>query len=83
MVHWEYLGPFYKSDRRWTDEVEYCACPDFFPLGDKHMLLIHGHRPYGQAHYYLGRYEKEQFYPELHGRMNWPGGQHDRLSKHI
>ena len=36
---------------------------------------MHGHRPYGMAHYYLGRYEDEQFYPETHGRMNWQGGQ--------
>jgi len=74
-MHWEYRGPFYKSSRRWTDEVEDCACPDFFSLGDKYMLLMHGHRPYGMAHYYLGRYEDEQFYPETHGRMNWQGGQ--------
>jgi sucrose-6-phosphate hydrolase SacC (GH32 family) len=74
-IHWEYRGPFYKSSRRWTDAVEDCACPDFFPLGDKYMLLMHGHRPYGMAHYYLGRYEDEQFYPEIHGRMNWQGGQ--------
>jgi len=73
--HWEYLHPFYKSDRRWTDAVEDCACPDSFPLGNSHMLLMHGHRPYGQVHYYLGRYENERFYPEIHGRMNWPGGQ--------
>ena len=39
------------------------------------MLLMHGHRPYGMTHYYLGRYEDEQFYPEVHGRMNWQGGQ--------
>ncbi len=39
------------------------------------MLLLHGHRPYGQCHYYLGRYQGERFHPELHGRMNWPGGQ--------
>jgi len=39
------------------------------------MLLMHGHRPYGMSHYYLGRYEDEQFYPETHGRMNWQGGQ--------
>ena len=39
------------------------------------MLLLHGHKPYGQAHYYIGRYENEHFYPEQHGRMNWPGGQ--------
>ena len=74
-IRWEYRGPFYKSSRRWTAEVEDCACPDFFPIGDKYMLLMHGHRPYGMAHYYLGRYEDEQFYPETYGRMNWQGGQ--------
>ena len=74
LVHWEYLHPFYRSDRRWTDEVEDCACPDFFPLGDRHMLLMHTHRPNFQCQYYLGRYENHTFIPEDHGRMNWPGG---------
>ncbi len=72
---WEYLGPFYRSSREWTEEMEDCACPDFFPLGERHMLLMHGHRPYFQCHYYLGRYEGHRFHPEEHGRMNWPGGQ--------
>lgn len=75
LAHWEYRGPFYKSDRRWTDEIEDCACPDFFPLGDRHMLLMHTHRPYGQCQYYIGRYANERFTPEVHGRMTWPGGQ--------
>ena len=75
LINWQYRGPFYKSNRDWTDEVEDCACPDFFPLGDRHMLLMHGHRPYGMAHYYLGHYLEEQFLPQIHGRMNWPGGQ--------
>ena len=35
---------------------------------------MHGHSPYGQVHYYLGRYKNERFYPEMHGRMTWPGG---------
>ena len=74
-VQWEYRGPFYKSSRRWTAVVEDCACPDFFPIGEKYMLLMHGHRPYGMAHYYLGRYEAERFYPEHHDRLNWQGGQ--------
>jgi sucrose-6-phosphate hydrolase SacC (GH32 family) len=75
LINWQYRGPFYKSNRHWTDEVEDCACPDFFPLGDRHMLLMHGHCPYGMAHYYLGHYREEQFFPQIHGRMNWPGGQ--------
>lgn len=75
LVDWEYRGPFYRSRREWTDEVEDCACPDFFPLGNRYMLLMHGHQPYSQCHYYLGRLEGERFHPETHGRMTWPGGQ--------
>ena len=67
LANWEYRGPFYRSNRRWTSEVEDCACPDFFSIGDKHMLLMHGHAPYGMAHYYLGRYEGEQFFPRFTG----------------
>jgi len=75
LLNWVYLHPFYRSERRWTDEIEDCACPDFFPLGDRHMLLMHTHQPHAQCQYYLGRYENQRFFPEDHGRMNWPGGQ--------
>ena len=70
---WEYVGPFYKSDRKWTEEVEDCACSNFFPFGDKHMLLMHTHRPYAKAQYYIGRYENEQFYPEVNGQLSHLG----------
>jgi len=71
---WEYVGPFYQSDRRWTESDEDCAVPDFFPLGDKHMLLFCSHLQGTQ--YYLGRLEQngQRFIPEIHGRMSWPGG---------
>ena len=72
MVHWEYLGPFYKSERRWTEPFEDCAVPNFFPLGNRHMLLFSSHTL--GAQYYIGRYQDERFYPERHGRMVWPGG---------
>jgi sucrose-6-phosphate hydrolase SacC (GH32 family) len=75
LTEWEYVGPFYKSSRDWTGEEEDAACPDFFPLGGKYILLMHGHQPYTNCHYYIGTYENEKFYPEKHGRMNWPGGQ--------
>ncbi len=71
---WEYVGPFYKSERRWTAEVEDCACSNFFPFGDKHMLLMHTHWPYNKAQYYIGRYEQEQFTPEIHGQLSHLGG---------
>ncbi len=70
---WEYVGPFYKSDRKWTEEVEDCACSNFFPFGDKHMLLMHTHRPYAKTQYYIGRYENEQFYPETNGQLSHLG----------
>jgi len=72
LIHWEYLHPFIKTDCEWIDSDEDCSCPDFFPLGDKYMLLCISHKR--GCRYYLGRYENETFYPESHARMNWPGG---------
>ena len=73
LVDWQYLGPFYKSDRRWTEEIEDCACSNFFPFGDRHMLLMHTHQPHGRAQYYIGRYENERFHPETYGRLSHLG----------
>ncbi len=70
---WEYVGPFYKSDRKWTEEIEDCACSDFFRFGEKHMLLMHTHRPFLKCQYYIGRYENEQFYPEINGQISHLG----------
>ena len=78
LVDWKYQGPFYKSDRKWTDEREDAACPDFYRLGnsDTWMLLMHCHQPYhNTTHYYLGTLKDERFLPEQHGRMSWLGGQ--------
>ena len=72
LAHWEYRGPFYDSRRCWTESDEDCAVPDFFPLGDKHMLLFCSHLQGTQ--YYLGRWQGGRFEPETHGRMGWPGG---------
>ena len=71
--NWEYIGPFYKPDRKWTSEEEDCACSDFFRFGEKHMLVMHVHSPYRKSQYYIGRYENEQFYPEIHGQLGWLG----------
>jgi beta-fructofuranosidase len=72
MVHWEFMHPFYRSERRFTHIDEDCAVPDFFPLGDRHMLSFSSHLV--GAQYYLGRYENDRFYPEQHGRFSWAGG---------
>jgi len=73
LAAWEYVGPFYESDRKWTEADEDNAVPDFFPLGDKHMMLFTSHLQGTQ--YYLGRLEGERFIPAQHARMSWPGGE--------
>ena len=72
MIHWEYVGPFLSEEMPDVDPDEDISCPDFFKLGDKHMLLCISHKR--GCRYYLGRFENERFYPEMHARMNWPGG---------
>ena len=72
LVDWEHVGPFYRSERKWTDADEDCAVPDFFPLGDKHMLLFCSHLQGTQ--YYLGQLAGDGFLPTAYGRMSWPGG---------
>ena len=69
---WEYVDLFYRSRREWTEGGEDCAVPDFYPLGDRHMLLFCSHLQGSQ--YYIGQVRNERFYPEIHGRMSWEGG---------
>ena len=59
LAHWQYLHPFYRSDRTWTRDFEDNMCPDLFPLGDRHMMLFISH-PLG-CQYYLGRYENDRY----------------------
>ncbi len=77
---WEHLHRFYKSQRRWTDEGDDCACPQLFRFGERWMLLHFCHRrPAGYttasgSRYYLGRYQDQRFQPEAFDHINWPGG---------
>jgi beta-fructofuranosidase len=72
LKNWIYVGPFMKHELPDVALGEDVSCPNFFPIGDKWMLLCISH-PYG-CRYYLGDWdaETEQFVPETHGRMNWP-----------
>jgi len=72
LARWEYVHPFYAPRAEWTEPGDDCACPDFFPLGDRHALLCISHAK--GARCYLGRYENETFFPEDHQLLNWPGG---------
>ena len=56
LVDWEYLHPFY-DDNRFTRLNDDGACPYFWPIGDRHILLFFSHNSGGQ--YLLGDYDKE------------------------
>lgn len=72
MKDWGYVGPFLDHDMPGVNADDDISCPDFFRIGDKHMLLCISHKR--GCRYYLGRWENEKFYPESHAWMNWPGG---------
>jgi len=52
---WEYLHPFVENDR-FTLVGDDGACPYFWPIGDRHILLFFSHMSGGQ--YLLGDYDK-------------------------
>lgn len=72
LAKWTLLGPLMAGDMPDVFANEDISCPDFFKLGDKHILLCISH--IRGARYYVGRFENKQFTPEAHYRMNWPGG---------
>ncbi|MBM3859693.1 MAG: glycoside hydrolase family 32 protein [Verrucomicrobia bacterium] len=79
LVKWEYLHPFVEDDR-FTLVGDDGACPYFWPIGDRHILLFFSHMSGGQ--YLLGDYDKprDKFVVTAHGKFNHaavsPGGVH-------
>ncbi|MCK4323935.1 MAG: glycoside hydrolase family 32 protein [Armatimonadetes bacterium] len=69
LEHWEYLHPLV-ADGFLISRGEDAACPNFFPLGDKHVLLFFSHPRGGQ--YYIGDYDTatHKLTPLKHGRTN-------------
>ena len=79
LLHWDYLHPFVEGDR-FTILGDDGACPYFWPIGDKHILVFFSHMSGGQ--YLLGEYDEQndKFHAETHGLFNFgavfPGGVH-------
>lgn len=69
---WSYVGPFLANDMPGIAPDDDISCPDFFEIGGKHMLLCISHKR--GARYYLGEWKNEQFHPDFHAWLNWPGG---------
>lgn len=73
LLHWEYLHPLYVGSPEepiWAGSM--WECPDFFPLGDKHVLIVSGcgNPPAGYAVYYIGTYADHRFTPEHQGVLD-------------
>lgn len=66
LAHWTYQHPFYEGGK-WTEWGEDCGCPNFFPVGDKHVLLFASHMR--GAQYYIGSYADHRFTPERYERL--------------
>ena len=79
LVTWEYLHPFIEGDR-FTLIGDDGACPYFWPIGNRHILLFFSHMSGGQA--LLGDYDqiRNKFLVTAHHDFNFgaydPGGVH-------
>jgi beta-fructofuranosidase len=71
LKNWTHVGDFIKQFPPDVLIGEDNSCPNFFPLGNKWMLLCISHSL--GCRYYTGEWDAkaEQFVPEQHGRMNW------------
>ena len=79
LIHWEYLHPFTEGDV-FTLVGDDGACPYFWPIGDKHILLFYSHMSGGQ--YLFGDYDlvRDKFLVFSGGLFNFgastPSGVH-------
>ncbi|MBI4164269.1 MAG: glycoside hydrolase family 32 protein [Acidobacteria bacterium] len=77
---WQSQGELLSGKTPFTDRFDDGACPNFLPIGDKHIMLFFGH--YNGGQYLLGDYDgkSHKFRPYDHGRFNHghvvPGGVH-------
>jgi beta-fructofuranosidase len=79
LARWEFLHQFVENNQ-FTQVGDDGACPYFWPIGDRHILLFFSHTSGGQ--YLLGDYDpqRDKFFATGHGRFNFgpvsPGGVH-------
>jgi beta-fructofuranosidase len=81
LIHWDYAGPLCvgdasQEDPLWTGTM--WECPSFFPLGDKHVLIVSAHDPSGQRQsftiYFVGTYAGHSFQPDFVKRLDLADG---------
>ncbi len=67
---WEPLPHLLTGEVEETGEV--WECPNFFPLGDKHVLIV-SVWPKHSVHYFVGTFAAERFVPESRGVLDPDG----------
>ncbi len=67
LLHWEYDHPLLTGTVR--DPGEVWECPNFFPLGNRHVLLV-SIAPGVGTYYFIGRYADQVFTPEHQGWLD-------------
>jgi beta-fructofuranosidase len=79
LAHWDYLHPlcsappFERRDSAGSspyepvDTGDMWECPDFFPLGQKHVLMV---STQWRVHYLIGTYSDRKFQAETHGLID-------------
>ncbi len=70
LVHWEYLRPLVCGEAATTGHM--WECPDLFPLGHKHALVI-SPVPLRRSLYMVGTYANDRFVPENRGEVDAGG----------
>jgi beta-fructofuranosidase len=70
LIHWDYMHPIYVGESSETGEM--WECPDLFPLGDEHVLVL-SPMPLRKAIYLVGTYADHKFTPETEGVLDYGG----------
>ena len=70
LVDWEYLGPLLARESNHDGTM--WECPNFFPLGDRHVLIVSDSQ-HGIVRYFSGRYVDHRLVVEHEGVVD-PGG---------
>lgn len=71
LIRWEYRGPLLVGDA--AESGVMWEMPQFFPLGDKHLLLVNVWPTNRDVFYWVGTWKDEQFTPEHFGRLDYGG----------
>jgi beta-fructofuranosidase len=60
LIHWKFLNPLCKGEKGNKITGSNWECPNFFPLGNSHVLIVSPHR---RVVYTIGEYKNFKFLP--------------------